>query len=104
MLFTSQLWSSSARKGKACNWPATMSGYLQRRAFSGLPSGARTSELLAPPLIAANVNIGVGRSQCCNGCSQMSSVSGFDNHLELHRLGRQIGEDALMQHLDDVGA
>ena len=34
----------------------------------------------------------------------MRPVPGFDHHLELHRLGRQVGEDALMRHLDDVGA
>jgi hypothetical protein len=34
----------------------------------------------------------------------MGSVSGLDHDLEEHRLGWQIGEDALMGCLNDVGA
>jgi hypothetical protein len=34
----------------------------------------------------------------------MRPVSGLDDHLEDNCLGWQIGEDALMGYLDDVGA
>ena len=36
--------------------------------------------------------------------SRCDAVPGLDHDLEHHRLGRQIGEDALMGHLDDIGA
>ena len=34
----------------------------------------------------------------------MRSIPGLDHDLEQYRLGRQIGEDALMGYLNDVGA
>src|ERR1700676_1838718 len=34
----------------------------------------------------------------------MGSVPGLDDDLEVYRLGRQIGKNALMRYFDDVGA
>jgi hypothetical protein len=55
-------------------------------------------------LIAIHIHIDVGRSQGGDGGLEMRSVPGLDHDLEHHRLGRQIGEDALMRYLNDVGA
>jgi hypothetical protein len=54
--------------------------------------------------MATHIYIHVSRSEGGNRGLKMRSVSGLDHDFEQHRLGRQIGENALMGNLDDVGA
>jgi hypothetical protein len=54
--------------------------------------------------MATHVYIHVSRSESGDGGLKMGTVSGLDHDFEQHRLGRQIGESALMGNLNDVGA
>ena len=55
-------------------------------------------------LMANHIYIHVSRSKSGDRGLEMGTVSGLDHDFEQHRLGREIGESALMGNLNDVGA
>ena len=68
------------------------------------PKGGFVPSSASTYLMAIHIYIDVSRFQGGDRGLKMGSVSGLDHDLERHRLGRQIGEDALVRHLNDIGA
>src|ERR1700736_5581599 len=57
-----------------------------------------------PSSVFPNVNINMGPPQLGNRCGQMGAVPGLDHDFEQYGLGGQLGKNALMVDLDDIGA